>query len=60
MIRFFCEHGGKPSMARLCAFLLIPAVYLSVWKACDWHVVTALVAGGIVSLVTRSREQPKA
>jgi len=46
--------GHKPSMARLCAFILTLLTAVAVFK-CGVPMVTALVGGGVVSLLVRHK-----
>lgn len=50
--------GHKPSMSRLCAFML---TLMTAWAVvhCSAGMVTALVGGGVVSLLTRHKGSNK-
>lgn len=53
---FFQEGDGSWSMTRLCAFLCcVAGCVVAVWKR-DAATVAALIGGGAVSLLVRTKE----
>lgn len=56
MIRLFQDHNGKPSMVRVCAFLLTLTTVYAVGVKCETGVISALVVGGVVALLVRSKQ----
>ena len=56
---FFCEADGSSSMCRLLAFacVVIAAVVALRCPSC-WEAITALVGGGAVALLVRTRVPP--
>lgn len=53
---FFQEGDGSWSMTRLCAFLCcVAGCVVALWRH-DWQTTTALIGGGCVSLLVRTKE----
>ncbi len=50
------QNPRKYSMKRVLAMLMLPAVYVALFKGRDWQTVTALIGGGIIPLL--KKDQP--
>jgi hypothetical protein len=56
---FLCEQSGASSACRLCAVLCtLAACVIAVVHPEAWQAITALIGGGTVALLTRSKAVP--
>ena len=59
-LKGFFESGAPQSMTRLLALIcVVLAAVVIIWHPALWQTVTALIGGGAVALVTRSKDNPK-
>lgn len=54
----FFEVNTQTSMTRLLAFLIVLITAVAVWKGRDAATVAALIGGGAVALMARTKPEP--